>query len=198
MKIGEIILRFFFGFLIPFIVINGFILFLFIQTPKVQVVDSNSNDYDETKIKFTISCLLPISDVKTYYQETEIPYSKLGAYYIIDANDNGTYQIRVTSLNMATVNSYVDIEFRDSEPPTINSSDATITGDTLTFTVQDSQSEINYDNLYGTYEDSTTISPVYIDKASGTVQFKIDSTKKITIHVEDIEGNYSETSFNPS
>ena len=195
MPIVEIVLRNFFGFLIPYVLINGIIFFLFIQTPKIQVIDQDSKDYEENKIKFSIDCLLPITDVKTYFQESEIAYSKLGSTYVIDAENNGTYQIKVMALNRAPGNSIIEIETKDSNPPTIDLDSAIITGNTLIISVHDAQSEINYDNLYATLENGTKLVPTYIDKSSGTVQFQITEGKKIVVHVEDTFGNHSETSF---
>lgn len=195
MSVGEIILRIVFGFLIPFVLINGIILFLFIQVPKIYIVDADSKDYEENKIKFTIDSFLPITDIHTSFQNTEVPYSKLGNQYVIDATNNGTYQIKVTSLNKATVNSYVEIETVDKEPPIIDLDNTIITGNTLTFSVTDNNSEINYDNIYATDEDGNKLTPSYVDKSSGTIQFKFDTNKKLTVHIEDNNGNYSETTF---
>lgn len=195
MSIGEIILRFFFCFLIPYILINGIIFFLFIQTPKIHVVEQDSKDYEENKIKFSVNCLLPVTDVKTYYQESEIAYSKLGNVYIINADNNGAYKINVTALNNSTANSIIEIDTQDSVPPTIDLDSAVITGNTLIISVRDNQSGINYDNLYATLENGTRLSPTYIDKSSGTVQFQITEGKKVIVHVEDDFGNHSDTSF---
>lgn len=195
MSAVEILLRIFFGFLIPYALINGVIFFLFIQTPKIIVTEQDSKDYENNKIKFSIDSMLPLTDVKTYYQESEIAYSKLGNTYIIDANTNGSYQIKVTSLNRSSVNSTIDIETKDSVAPIINLDSAVITGNTLIISVHDNQSEINYDKLYATLENGTNLTPTYIDKSSGTIQFQITGGKKVIVHVEDSSGNHSETSF---
>lgn len=195
MSVGEIILRFFFGFLIPYVLINGIIFFLFIQTPKIQVFEQDSKDYEEDKIKFSINCILPITDVKTYYQESEIAYSKLGNVYIINANNNGAYKINVNALNNSTANSIIEIDSKDSVPPTIDLDSAVVTGNTLIISVHDNQSGINYDNLYATLENGTKLDPTYIDKSSGTIQFQITEGKKVIVHVEDDFGNHSDTSF---
>lgn len=195
MSVAEIILRFFFGFLIPFVLINGTIFFLFIQTPKIQVVEQDSKDYEENKIKFSVNCLLPVTDVKTYYQESEVAYSKLGNAYIVNADNNGAYKINVTALNNSTANSIIEIDTQDSVPPTIDLDSAVITGNTLIISVRDNQSGINYDNLYATLENGTRLNPTYIDKSSGTVQFQITEGKKVVVHVEDDFGNHSDTSF---
>lgn len=195
MSVAEIILRFFFGFLVPFVLINGIIFFLFIQTPKIQVIDQDSKDYEENKIKFSVNCILPLTDIKTYYQESEIAYSKLGNIYMIDAENNGTYQIKVTALNRANANSIVDVENQDNVPPTIDLDSAVVTGNTLIVSIHDNQTGVNYDKLHATLENGTVLAPSYVDKASGTVQFQITEGKKILIHVEDTLGNSSETSF---
>lgn len=188
--IGHAILRFFFGFLIPFVLINGLILFLFIQLPTIEV------EHDDSKIKFTVSCLLPITDVKAYFDQTEIPYTKVSDTYLIDANENGIYRIQVKAINGATKDQPITVESRDSEPPIINTDEAIIAGNTLTFNVQDTLSGINYDNLYITTDGETHVKPIYVDKPSGTVQFKIESNSSITIHVEDTLGNYAEKILN--
>lgn len=195
MPVIEIILRIFFGFLIPYVLINGIIFFLFIQVPKIQVVDQDSKEYEDNKIKFQIDSMLPLVDIKTFYQESEIAYSKLGNNYIINAENNGSYKIQVTSLNRASANSIVDIETQDNIPPAIDLDSAVLTGNTLIISVHDTQSEINYDNIYASLENGENIKPTYIDKSSGTVQFQISSGNKVIVHVEDISGNHSETSF---
>ena len=194
-SVVEMIIRFLFCFLIPYVLINGIILFLFIQTPKIHVIEQDSKDYEENKIKFTIDSVLPLTDIKTYYQESEIAYSKLGDTYIVNADNNGTYQIKVTSLNRSSSNSIVDIESQDINPPTIDLNSAVITGNSLIISVHDNQSDINYDKIYATLENGTKLTPTYIDKASGTVQFQINEGKKVVVHVEDSFGNHSETSF---
>lgn len=198
MSTAEILIRFFFGFLFPFVFINGLILFLYIQSPKINVIDNDSKDFEDSKIKFTIDCILPITSITTNFQENDIPYTKNNEYYIIDAKENGTYAIHTKALNGAIAHSYVDIETIDTEPPVINSSDAIITASTLTFTVSDNQSGINFDKIYAKTEDGKEIKPSYIDKSSGTVEIPIDKTNKLVVHIEDMNGNIAETTFNIS
>lgn len=198
MSITEILLRAFFGFIIPYLLINGIIFFIFIQTPKISILGQDSKDYEEDKVKFTINCLLPLIDVKTYYENTEIAYTKLGNTYIINIENNGSYQIKVTALNRSSANSIIDIETQDDKAPVVDVNSAVITGNTLIISVYDDQSNINYDKLYATLEGGEQIKPSYVDRASGTVQFQVTSGEKITIHIEDESGNHSETVFNIS
>lgn len=197
-SIGEILVRFFFGFLFPFIIINGLILFFFMQVPIITLVDNNSPEYEDFKIKFTVSCRLPISDIKAYFEDKEIGYSKIGDTYIVEANENGSYQINAIALNKATTQVIATIEAKDVVSPTIDIDNAIVTGNTLIFSIYDIQSEINYDKLYALLEDGSMIQPTYADQTSGNVQFQIEPDKKIIIHVEDIEGNATETTFTAS
>lgn len=191
----EIILRFFFGFLIPFVVINGLIFFLFIQVPTINITKEDSSDYEESKIKFQVECLLPITEIKTYFNDTDVPYTKNGDTYIINADENGTYKIVASALNKASSEALATVETKDVIAPTIDLENAVVTGNTLIFSVKDEQSEINYDNLYGLLENGEKISPSHIDAVSGNIQFKIESGKKIIIHVEDTEGNGADITF---
>lgn len=195
MSIQEIILRFFFGFLIPFVAINGLIFFIYVQCPTIKVIDTDSNEYEENKIKFYVNCRIPLKDVSVTYENNSIPYTKSNDTYILDISDNGIYTIKAVALNGAISNYSVPVDTKDSVPPKIDIDTAVITGNTLIITVSDNESSINYDNLYATLEDGTKISPKAVDKAVGTVQFQIDSGNKVVVYVEDEYGNHSETSF---
>ena len=195
MSIGEIILRFFFGFLIPFVIINGLAFFFCIQVPNITVVDKESSEYEDSKIKFSVNCILPIISIKTSYEDKEIPYIKYGDMYIVDANDNGSYQIAATALNRATSQVIATIETKDVVSPIIDIDNAVITSNMLIFSIFDAESEINFDNIYAITESGDRIAPSYIDRSSNTIQFQIEAGKKLTVHVEDIEGNPTETTF---
>lgn len=191
----SILFKIFCGFLLPFVAINGLILYLFIQVPTITILDEDSPEYEVSKIKFTVSCMLPITDTRAYYENNEIAYTKLGDIYVVDATNNGSYQITATAINGAKSQVIATLESQDILPPAIDLENAVITSNMLIFSIFDDESEINYDNLYATLEDGTRLTPTYIDKSSGTVQFQITPGQKITVHVEDIEGNPLETTF---
>ena len=195
-SILEIFLRFMFGFLVPFVLINGLIFFLFIQTPTINIVEENNENYEENKLKFSVDCKLPITEINVYYQnDTIIPYTKLGDYYSVDIENNGLYTIKAVALNKAQSSYPLNVETRDSVPPTIDIDSAVITGNTLIINVHDDQSGINYETIYASIDDTENISPTFIDRASGTIQFVIENGNKINIFVEDMEGNHSGTSI---
>ena len=127
----EIILRFLFGFLVPFVLINGLIFFLYIQYPTISTIGADDKDYENNKIKFTISCLLPITDVKTFLQDEELPYTKLGNVYIIDSSENGSYKITATCLNGAMSSVEVPLAALDNTAPIIDVENSRIVGNVL-------------------------------------------------------------------
>ncbi len=139
--------------------------------------------------------MIPLSDVKTYFQNSEISYSKLGDTYVVDVNDNGVYKIIVVAMNKSQADYTTEVESKDNVAPSIDVDNAVITGNTLIVSISDDQSGINYDKVYAALEDGTNIKPTYVDKSSGTVQFQIESGSKVTVHVEDDLGNHAETIF---
>ena len=192
----EIVIRFFFGFLLPFLFINGIILYLYIQTPTINVVKEDSNDYVQDSIKFSVDSILPVTSIKTLKDNVDISYSKYGDYYTVDAKENGSYQIAVKILNGATANSYINIETKDTTPPVIDTSNAIISVDSITVYIMDHESEINYDNVYATTDTGEKEMPLSTDEKTGAIEFHYETGKKLVIHVEDVAGNYSEVTIN--
>ena len=195
MSVTEIILRFFLGFLIPFVVINGIILYVYIQAPSISVIPQDSEEFEKNKIKFTVNCKLPIKDVEVTFQDNVIAYTKLKDLYIVEVNSNGSYQIKATAINNAVATNFGSVKTIDSVAPTIDLDTAIITGNTLLISIHDDQSQINYEKLYATLEDGSTVEPKQVDQTIGTVQFQIENGNKITVHLEDEHGNSSETPF---
>lgn len=195
LSIGKILFRIFLGFLIPYIVINGLFLYVYIQVPQITVFDSDSNNYEKDKIKFTVDCNLPINSIKVTHQDNEIKFSKINDIYEINVDSNGSYHIMATAFNGSVANWYGEVETIDSVPPKINVDTAIITGNTLFISISDDESNINYDELYAKLEDDSKTFPTVVDKALGTVQFQIEKGNKITVHLEDEYGNSSETPF---
>lgn len=184
----ESIAKFFLGFLVPYVAINGLILFLFVSYPTINVDSENG-------LSFTISSALPIISTTVTLDDEKVPFTVSGNKYIVDAKRNGMYKITTTSLNRMTITTYEPVDSFDDTPPSVNLETATFSAGTLSFSIDDNDSGINYDNVYIKNPDDSIIHPSYIDKSTGTVQFKITSTEGIIIHIEDLNGNSSDTTF---
>lgn len=192
-KQKSLIYRIFIGFLIPYIIINGIIFFLIICKPHIDILSDTTSSKNQN-VRFKISNLLPTTKISITKDNLAVQYVKDGNEYVIPINENGTIKIEVTSINQMTATTYIDISSLDDVSPTINIEDATFAVNTLTIGVTDNDSGINYDKIYGTI-DGTVVQPIFIDKSTGTLKFKIESGTSITIHVEDNNGNISETIF---
>ena len=193
--ITEVIARFFLGFLFPYIAINGLILFLFVSSPEIVIKDQNDNKHINSTILFTINSTLPIINVNITENETNIPYTKNGNDYSFTINENGSYLISATSINQMTTTTFATVETIDDTVPYIDLSTVAFSSNILSFNINDNESGINYENIYGTTTENKKIEPSYIDRSTGTIQFKLESYDGFIIHIEDLKGNYVENEF---
>lgn len=193
--IVEIIARFFLGFLFPYVAINGLILFLFVSSPKITIKSTSYNNHTTANIDFTIDCALPIVNISIKRDDNEYQYKKAGDNYTVSVKSNGTYLISATALNQTTSTTYATVDDIDENPPTIDMSTITYVGETLSFNIIDNESGINYDKIYALTKDNDKIEPSYIDRATGTIHFKLSDIKGVVIHIEDINGNFTQNEF---
>ena len=198
----NVFLRIIFGFLVPFVVINGLIYFLYTAHPTINIItnDNAIEDNGTANISFTIDCPIPLSSIVVYRNEeddtiNEIPYTKLGDTYNINISENGTYIIVAKSLNNSIAKTSTYIDTLDNTPPTIHMENAVFFGKSITFEISDDQSGINYDNLYSVDDSGRQEHPQSLDESSGTVTFRFENTNSLTIHVEDMSGNSIETTI---
>ena len=198
----NIFIRIIFGFLVPFFVINRLIYFLYTAHPTINIDTSDNaiGDNGTANISFTIDCPIPLSSIIVYRNEddggiNEIPYTKLGDKYNINISENGTYIIVAKSLNNSVAKTSTYIDTLDNNPPTIYMENAILIGKSITFVISDDQSGINYDNLYSIDDSGRKEHPQSLDESSGTVTFRFENTKTLTIHVEDMSGNSFETTI---
>ena len=85
----------------------------------------------------------------------------------------------------------------DDTPPSFDEESVVIENGTLTITIEDSISGINYDSLYATDDAGTKILPDSYDKENGEVTFKLEEGS-LTVYVEDMAGNPNQASFSLS
>ncbi|MCQ2609523.1 MAG: hypothetical protein MJ151_01855 [Lachnospiraceae bacterium] len=192
-KQKSLVYKIFIGFLIPYVLINGLIFFFIVSKPHINIItDTTSTKNDH--VRFNVQSILPIIKLSVTKDEKPIEYIKDGNDYIIPITSNGGIKIEATSINRATTPTFIEVNTIDDVSPVINIEDATFALGTLTITVTDNDSGINYDEAYGT-TNGKTIKPIFIDKSTGTLKFKVDKGLSITIHIEDNIGNTTETTF---
>lgn len=193
-NMSSILKKFFLGFLLPYLLINGIIFFIYTEVPHISIKEQ-TEDKQLSKIEFTIDSKLPIIDVKVECLNEEVPYTKTGNTYSIDANNTGTYKITAKALNQLTAVSSCSIESLDESAPVIDTESAIIANGTITINISDNQNAINYDSIYAKDENGNMISALSIDQNTGSVQFNVSDLSSIIIHVEDLSGNATETNI---
>ena len=193
-NINNILFKLFLGFLIPYLLINGIIFFIYTEVPRINIKEQ-TDDKQLSKIEFTIDSKLPIIDVKVECLNEEVPYTKSGNVYSIDASTAGTYKITAKALNQLSAVSSCSIESLDDNAPIIHSENAIIANGTITITISDNQNALNYDSIYAKDENGNMLSAISIDQNTGSVQFNVSGLSSIIIHAEDMSGNASEANI---
>lgn len=193
-NISSVLLKFFLGFLLPYLLINGIIFFFYTEVPRINIKEQ-SDDKQLSKIEFTIDSKLPLVDVKVECLNNEVPYTKTGNVYSIDTSTVGTYRITAKALNQLSAVSSCSIESLDDAAPIIHTESAIIANGTITITISDNQNAINFDSIYAKGEDGNMISAMSMNQDTGSVQFDVSGLSSIIIHVEDLSGNATETNI---
>lgn len=200
-------LRAIFGFLVPFVVINGLIYFLYTAHPEINLVGdepkASSDPNSKAIITFTVDCPIPLSGVVVSLLDdddssirTPIPYSKLGDEYTVEVTKNGSYEILVSAINKSLSKKITLVETLDNIPPTIDMESVILQANAITLKIEDNQSGINYDELYAIDDSGKKENPQFLDESSGTVSFRFEDTASLTIHLEDMSGNSFDTIIN--
>ncbi|MDO5563604.1 MAG: hypothetical protein Q4F88_00010 [Eubacteriales bacterium] len=188
------ILKFFLYIFLPYIAINGGILFFIIQKPTITILTSESSTYSQSQIKFNVKCNIPLTKVSASIEGKDMPITKTNGNYNVTPEINGSLVISCTALNGIKTNEYYQINAFDDQPPTIDDSQTSLTASVLTLVVSDGQSGINFENIFAIDSTNKKVYPDYTNQSTGIVQFKME-TKSLTVHIEDISGNSFEKTY---
>jgi len=177
-------------FVIPYLIINSIIFLLVTSTPKIEITLSGTDDYKTATAAFTISSLLPLKETIVTIESEEIEYEKTGSSYTAVVTKNGTFYVEATSINGMRSTAYTDVSILDDTPPTIDDGSCHIEDGTLSFTVSDSQSGINWKQIYAVDAEGNKITPAPedIDQKTGTVSIPM-TTDYLELHIPDMAGN---------
>lgn len=175
-------------FVIPYIVINSIVFLLVTASPKIEITISETNDYKTAKASFTISSLLPLKETTVTLESEQVEFEKDGSTYTALITKNGTFYVEATSVNGMRSTSYADVSLLDDTPPTIDDNSCHIEEGILIFTVSDSQSGVNWKQIYGLDADGNRVTPDSVDQKAGTVLIPM-TTDSLELHVPDMVGN---------
>ncbi len=181
-------------YIIPFIVFNSLLFFLLTAKPKVEITVGTTKDYKTTSVSITVKSLLPIKSMVTTQESAPLELEETGrGKYTAAINKNGVIEVTVACINGMITASYEPVDILDELPPSI-SEDFTIEDNILTFTIEDSQSGVDFTSISATTAMGTPVPPT-IDKINNKVSFEIDATG-LTVYAEDMCGNATQANFN--
>lgn len=181
-------------YILPFIVFNGLLFFLLTTKPKVEITVGTTKDYKTTSVDVTVKSFLPLKSMVSTQESVELPLEKTGrGTYTAAIDKNGVIEVTVSSINGMVAAAYEPVDILDDLPPSINK-DFTIEDDLLTFTIEDSQSGVDFSSISGTTAMGTPVTPT-IDKSNSKISFEIDATG-LTVYAADMCGNATQANFN--
>ncbi len=182
-------------YILPFVVFNGLLFFFMTTKPKVSISVAAPKDYTSTTAEIEVSSILPIKSMVVTQESVEIQLEKTSrGHYTAAITANGVLEVSVVGFNGMTAAAYEPIDVLDDTPPSINE-DFVIEDGILTFTIEDSQSGVDFTTIRATASDGTSVSPLSVDKNTNKVSFEMDSNG-LTIHASDMCGNAVQAGFN--
>ena len=184
-------------YILPFLAVNLAIFFIVTTTPKIEMTISDTTDYKTLDVSFKVHSLLPLKKMTTTLESQPIEFQKEKGVYHAVLTNNGTLEVYVLSLNGMQAQDIEHIAVLDDTPPSFDEESVVTENGTLTITIEDSISGINYDSLYATDDAGTKILPDSYDKENGEVTFKLEEGS-LTVYVEDMAGNPNQASFSLS
>lgn len=193
-KSGGGILRFLFGFLVPYIVINGIIFLLVTASPSVEVSDPNTTDYKTATVSIKPGGLLPLKNLTATLEGEPIELTKDGSDYTAILDDNGTLTVTATSVNGMIKTCRTQVNLLDETPPVIDEDSVNLGAGYIEFTVSDNQSGVDFDSIYAIDGDGDNIRPTDVNKSTGTVMFSM-KTDTLQVYVKDLAGNEVPATF---
>lgn len=177
-------------YILPYLVINGIILILVCSSPQITVDVKDTNDYVSTQVNFTVKSLLPIKELNVSLESEPLEYEKNGNTYTCTLDKNGTLTVDAKSINGMSRSVYTDVNQMDDAAPSIDEASIVYSRGELSFTITDTLSGVDYDEVYGTLEDGEKVLPQKYDAATGSVTMLLPKVAdSIDLHYEDMVGN---------
>lgn len=179
-------------YIVPFVVINLLIFFLVTTKPSYEVILGDTDDYRTADVTFAITSYMPLKNVTISLDGELLDLVQVGnRKYRSTITRNGVLEIHMENFNGMAVTGYEVIDILDNElPDVVNYS---VDENILTMILSDTQSGIDYDNLFATTSDGEEIYPLSVDRNTGVVVFQINTD--LTLHIRDLSGNEYSPSF---
>ena len=189
--------NFFLFTLIPFILLNTIIFFAVTTMPEFTLEINSNPDFKTVGITITQTSIYPLKSFVVKLDDNEIPMEmhKEGLKTIYEAvvSSNGGLSVEAINLNGMRKIVYDQIDSIDTTPPLILEPEET-ENSKVSLTLEDDQSGIDFDKLYGIDANGNNIRPESVNKEDSSVIFPYD-TDSLEIHVVDKVGNQSVANF---
>lgn len=160
-------------------------------TPEFKDLDVSSEISANTiPISILMENTLPIQELYSVSPSGEQTPAKKqdNGYYLVEAAENGIYEIVAVGNNGVIRTVQVEINTIDKMPPFIQSYDQT--DDLLILHVADNMAGVDFDSIYGQLSDGSRIAPVSVDYQNATVSFTFPK-ESFTVYMTDAVGNIS-------
>lgn len=187
-------LHFLLRYLLPYLVINGLILFLVITKPRIEASEPDTTDYQHASISFRLHSVLPMRSITASLEGEPVEFVKNGKNYSADLSANGNLTISVESLNRMTDTEHISINILDENSPAIDENSVDIGSGYVEFQVTDSQSGVDFDNVYAVNSNGDKIKPTNVNKAQGIITFAMEGDV-LNVYVSDFAGNQQTATF---
>ncbi len=181
-------------YVLPFILVNGILFMLVAVRPHITIYAGGTSDYKTTTVSVEIDSLLPITEFTSTLESVDLELTQTGrGRYEAEITQNGVIEIYVKSMNGMTARQYEHISILDDTAPQVGDT-YSIEDDILTFTLEDSQSGLDYSSVYATDDEENVIEPSSVDDETGTFTF-IMTAQTLYIHASDLAGNAMQATF---
>lgn len=179
--------------ILPFILINVLLFYIFTATPKLEITIEDPGDYQSAHVIVKVKSIFPNDGLGVTLNEEPIEMDKVDSKtYETTVYSNGTIAAGMTNKNGMSKIVYETVDCIDDAPPTITEADSA-TG-FVSMYVDDSQSGVDYNSIYAVKSDGTTITPSLVDEGEALVVFEYD-TPEIEVHVSDKVGREAVITF---
>lgn len=179
--------------ILPFVIINTLLFFIFTATPDLEITIIDPGDYQSAEIEVKVKSIFPndglgvtLNDEPIEMEEVDSRTFKKTVY------NNGTVAAGMTNKNGMSKIVYETIDCIDDAPPTITEADSA--AGFVSMYVDDAQSGVDFDSIYAVKSDGTTIEPSLMDEGEALVVFNYD-TPTVEVHVSDKVGQEAVITF---
>ena len=186
-----------FFYIIPFIVLNSIIFVLVTVQPDFNIIlteDPGCLSVDVEIVRINrLRIPFPVKEFHASIEGEQLELTETDKnHYHTTVTTNGTLEVVMINFNKMQKTAYETINSIDDAPPLI--SEGSIDSGKVIMYVEDTQSGVEYNSIYGIDADGKRITPQKYDEGSGEVIFNFSSSS-LEVHVTDRAGKESIANF---